>query len=159
MNDTDNTTASPTRIAGREVVAFHPDRPGSDTVVTVELFRHGSPLRAAEPAGDTEWEARITTSLGQISSRGDSTWTALTRARRELEERGLLLAIAAARVDSSVLNPERRRGVTTVSWLSDHATKRAFGMFEVAARDMIGTVAQQRDHHDRWTSRPKESRR
>lgn len=114
----------PHQLAGCPVAAFNPNDPTRTITVNAKILRHGPDLRAAVPPTETHWEALIELPEETISGTGDSTWTALLNARRELEERhSLLLAIAAAQPEYTVENIERRRGITTVSSLVGGPTK------------------------------------
>lgn len=135
----------PQQLAGCPVTAFDPDGQAPASTVHAAILRHGPDVRAAVPPTETHWEARIQLASETISGTGDSTWTALLNARRELEERhGLLLAIAAAQPEYTVENIERRRGVTTVSSLKSGPT---MGMLTSVEPDLVSGVEHQRHVH------------
>lgn len=145
-----------TKLAGITVTAFRSESPTVTTSVEAELLRHGPALRAAQTPVETEWEARFTLQGEVISGRGDSTWAAMVTARRQLEERGLRLAIAAARRDCAVINVERHRGVTVVSNLADKTD--VPGMLAYAAPELVGTVEEQEHAYATWLEQREETR-
>ncbi|WP_112273561.1 hypothetical protein [Lentzea terrae] len=147
----DNNTRT---LAARTVRAFHPGDHAHTTPAAIELLRHGPGVRAGDPAGDTRWEVRVTINdEPTVSCTAGSTWGALLLARIELEQRGWHLAIAAARRDHTVLDPDRQRESTTVSELTDAGRSAQPGIFQDADPSTIGTVDEQAQHRTAWIER------
>ncbi|MGZ3140445.1 hypothetical protein ACVDFE_00210 [Lentzea chajnantorensis] len=140
----------PHQLAGCPVTAFNPSDPAQTHTIEAKILRHGPELRAAVPPTETHWEALVELPEGIVSGTGDSTWTALLNARRDLEERhGLLLAIAAAQPEYTVENIERRRGITTVTSLNGGPTK---GMLTAVDPHLVSGIEEQRRTHEQLLS-------
>ncbi len=144
-------TTEPRTLAARTVRAFTPADPTNTAAADIALLRHGPGVRAGDPALDTHWEVRVTLpGYPTISTTEKSTWSALTLARTQLEDLGWHLAIAAARRDHTVLDPDRNRESTTVSELTDTGLGAQRGVFEDADPATISTVSAQDRHRNAW---------
>jgi hypothetical protein len=163
---TEHESRSPDRtwICGRPVEAFNAS--GDTVAIDLRCERLGPPARAVSSPGTSflvtlrytapEGTRRDTPeSAGEAAGRevtvaaeAASLWDALAAARGDLDARGWLLPIAAARVDRWCVYAGRRAGVGVVHPFDDVDT--AEGILTPAPRDTIGTVAAQRHAYRRW---------
>jgi len=136
----------PQQLAGVDVTAFDPTDEGRTLTVQAKILQHGPDVRPAVTPTNTHWEVVIELPEETVSGTGDSTWTALLKAREQLEhQHGLLLAIGAAQPEYTVENIERRRGVTTVSSLKGGPVK---GMLTSVEPHLVSGVDDQRHLHE-----------
>lgn len=150
MTNHSNDSAEPTFLCGRSVEAFNIH---DETIeVDVRCERIGPPARPMH-SEDTTFRVtlRYTDTNGSavvVEHEADSLWDALLAARAELDGRGWLLPIAAARTDRWCVFAERRVGVAVVHPIGDTSTSE--GILSLAPRDTVGLVAAQRLAYEEW---------
>jgi hypothetical protein len=143
--------AATTPICGREIEAFSHD--GRTSMIDVLCVRVGPPPRAVHAPGTTyrvtaTWPDPDTGAPSTVTEQADSLWSALRLVRADLEKRGWLLPVAAARRDSHPLYADRHLDLTVVHRFADPTVTE--GVLADAPRAAIGTVADQDQAHQRW---------
>ena len=151
MTDHREATVDVTPICGRPVEAFAAN--GDTITVDLRCVRIGPPARAVHSPGTRfRVTARDTAPTGPhalfVQHDADSLWSALTAVRVDLEQRGWLLPIAAARVDTYGLYADRHLDSTVVNRFDQPDL--TYGVLEDARRETVGTVADQRQAYQHW---------
>lgn len=103
------------------------------------------------------WTVILRGDHGEISTAtGEGLWTAFTRLRRQLDELGVKICCAGARIDAN-MRSGRWVGGDVVDILSRRTLigiRRTAPMLSYAPPRLIASVAQQEERYERWLKTP-----